>query len=56
LSTDFCLAQIPTPLGVPFEWGICVPGSCKSADVNNLFLNLIDASAELQIGKDIILD
>ena len=52
ISTDYCLSNIATPLGIPFQYGVCVPDTCTTRDVNNLLHNLLESMARLQISTD----
>ena len=55
MSTDYCLGIFPTPLGLPFEYGICVPDQCSTSDVNQLIHNSIEIALNLTLAIDEIL-
>ena len=44
------MSSIPTPIGLPLQYGICVPNTCNTDDINNLVHNILEASLSAQIG------
>ena len=62
IKSDYCLGQFKIPIfPLPFEQGICVPNTCKSADVNaiaeaiyNMFLSIQLTLTNIRLVIDLI--